>query len=976
MFDWDGTAVPDREADADALRELIERACALGLHLAIVSGTHLQNVDGQLRARPPGPGSLVLALNRGSEIYIVDADGPRLRERRRATPAEEQALSAAAQLAAERLGALGLGTQIVAARLNRRKLDLIPEPEWSDPPKARLPELVAAVTQRLNHAGLRGLRDAVRAAHQAALDVGLEDPRVTSDAKHVEVGLTDKSDSIRWIMEHLWECGVAPEQVLIAGDEMGPLGGLPGSDSLLLSGAAARATACSVGPEPGGVPDGVIRLGGGPARFALLLADQLRRRADGELPVQSHEPSWTVVLDSPPPHAERVHEALLTLADGHLGTRGSALLGGSGREPAVLMAGVYAGAGEESHLLSAPLWNQLAVERAGAGVALRVLDLHSGLVHERLADDGETEAVMFSSLARPCTTVLRARGEVPLQSATTALTQPPRVRCEAGADAELSWMISRRQPALIAAAAASELHRLRAGSRLDRVAFYAGSSTAVGDELTRALAGARVATGLGFDALLDEHRSAWAARWRRADVRIGGDPELQLAVRFGLFHLISSVADTGEAAVGARGLSGHGYRGHVFWDSDVYVLPFLAATHPDAARALLEYRIRRLPTALRAARALGRAGARFPWESGRSGRDVTPRRAPDRHGGWTQITTGELEEHIVADVAWAAACYTEWSGDRRFAEGPGRELILQCARWWASRAQLDDDGRAHIRDVVGPDEYHEHVDDNAYTNVMARWNLRRAAALPADALDSAERRRFLELAQALVDGYDPATGIYEQFSGFHRLEPLLISQLAQQRPVAADMLLGHARTAAAQVLKQADVLMLHYLVPDEVAPGSLAANLDFYEPRTAHGSTLSSGVHAALLARAGRVPEALRMLALTAAIDLRDIGGTTAGGLHLAAMGSVWRALSFGFAGLSPSGGRLRIDPLLPADWDSLELSVRFRSSDVHVLLAGDRATVSANPPIQALGPDGEPLVVGSRPQTFQITTAAERRTR
>ena len=258
---------------------------------------------------------------------------------------------------------------------------------------------------------------------------------------------------------------------------------------------------------------------------------------------------------------------------------------------------------------------------------------------------------------------------------------------------------------------------------------------------------------------------------------------------------MASVADAGEAVVGARGLTGRAYRGHVFWDSDVYVLPFLAATHPAAARAMLEYRVRRLPAALRAARAAGRAGARFPWESARSGEDVTPERLRDHRGELVPVLTGELEEHIVADVAWAATCYTDWTGDRAFAAAQGRELIVQTARWWTSRIELDPDGRGHLRGVIGPDEYHVGVDDNAFTNVMARWNLRRAAELGAGRADPPERRRWLELADAIVDGYDPQTGMYEQFAGFHALEPLLIAESAPQRPVAADMLLGHERVS-------------------------------------------------------------------------------------------------------------------------------------------------------------------------------------
>ncbi len=185
--------------------------------------------------------------------------------------------------------------------------------------------------------------------------------------------------------------------------------------------------------------------------------------------------------------------------------------------------------------------------------------------------------------------------------------------------------------------------------------------------------------------------------------------------------------------------------------------------------------------------------------------------------------------------------------DTAFADGAGRDLLVETARYWASRVRRDSDGRAHIDGVIGPDEYHELVDDNAFTNVMARWNLRRASAVANVA--EVERAAWLAVADALVDGYEPTTRVYEQFRGFADLEPILISEVAPRRPIAADLLLGAERTAQAQVIKQPDVLMLHHLVPDEVAPDSLSANLDFYEPRTAHGSSLSPAVHAALLAR-------------------------------------------------------------------------------------------------------------------------------
>ncbi|MDQ4097194.1 MAG: glycoside hydrolase family 65 protein, partial [Actinomycetota bacterium] len=476
--------------------------------------------------------------------------------------------------------------------------------------------------------------------------------------------------------------------------------------------------------------------------------------------------------------------------------------------------------------------------------------------------------------------------------------------------------------------------------------------------------------GQGFDRLLAEHRRAWAARWDAGDIVVEGDADMQLAVRFALFHLMGSVADTGEAAVGARGLTGTSYRGHVFWDADTFVLPFLAATHPTAARAMLEYRVRRLPAALDAAREMGRAGARFPWESASSGRDVTPLAARDRTGRIIPILTGQLEDHIVAEVAWAVNCYAEWTGDDEFALGPGLRVLVETARYWVSRMRVEGNGTAHIDGVIGPDEYHESVDDNAFTNLMARWNLRRAATavdalgFVAAGVEAAETHQWKQLADAVVDGWDPNTGVYEQFAGFNRLEPLIISEVAPRRPIAADVLLGVPRVQGAHVIKQADVLMLHHLIPDDVMPGTLEANLHYYEPRTAHGSSLSPSIHASLFARAGEFDKALEALRIASRIDLDDLTGSTAGGLHLATMGGLWQAFAFGIGGLRPRGGRLVVDPRLPPSWSGLEIRVCFHGVGVRVRFDHRALTIDADGPAGVIV-DGTPYTADSGTLTF-----------
>jgi trehalose/maltose hydrolase-like predicted phosphorylase len=463
----------------------------------------------------------------------------------------------------------------------------------------------------------------------------------------------------------------------------------------------------------------------------------------------------------------------------------------------------------------------------------------------------------------------------------------------------------------------------------------------------------RTAERQGIESLIGGQRAAWARRWAEMGIALDGDPELQRAIAFSLYHLDASIANQPEAPLGPRGLTGPSYRAHVFWDSECYVLPFFAATRPAAARAMLTYRARRIEPARQAAREAGFAGAWFPWESAADGRDVTPTWVHGDDAVPIRVWTGERELHVVSDIAWAVDHYVAWSGDARFAATDGLRILVETARFWASRLERDPDGSAHLRGVIGPDEYHELVDDNAFTNVMARWNLRAAAAAvrryagadrpgPAsrsDRPDPAELEDWEKVAGAIVDGYDPGTRIYEQFRGFHRLEPLRIAELTA-RPVPGDVLLGRERVAHAQVVKQADVLLLHHLVPDEVAPDSLIPNLDYYEPRTSHGSSLSPGAHALLLARAGRMDAALETLAMTAYMDLDDRSGKAAEGLHIPTMGALWQALAMGFGGIRPVGDALAIDPSLPARWNQLDIPLRFRGRRVRVTISDDRVIV------------------------------------
>ena len=395
----------------------------------------------------------------------------------------------------------------------------------------------------------------------------------------------------------------------------------------------------------------------------------------------------------------------------------------------------------------------------------------------------------------------------------------------------------------------------------------------------------------------------------------------------------------------------------------MFVLPVLAATHPAAARAVLEYRIRRLSAARERAAGLGFRGARFPWESASRGNDVTPTEGIDGRGEVVTIRTGELEEHITADVAWAAWQLAAWTGRWEFLEGAGRPLVIETARYWASRVRLDPAGVGHIDGVIGPDEYHEDVDDNAFTNQMAAWNMNRAADLVSRdgaAPERGESEQWRTLARALDDGYDPGTGRHVQFAGYDDLEPLLVAEVGPV-PLAADRVLGHGRVARTQVIKQADVLMGHHMIPDALERGSFVRDLDHYLPRTAHGSSLSPAVHAGLLARAGRLEEAVQLLDVTRRIDLHDSAGAAADGLHLAALAGLWQAVVLGFAGVrvtTPDDDALCVDPHIPTEWGELRITVQWHGARVRLRCRNDAVHVACSSDLRVrLGSDAPVLV-------------------
>jgi trehalose/maltose hydrolase-like predicted phosphorylase len=769
-------------------------------------------------------------------------------------------------------------------------------------------------------------------------------------------GTPDTPEAIWWAAGWLAERGITGGLILVvetAIDGRRPLGA---SRASLL----ARATTASIGDGARGLPPAVIHVGGGAARLLQILDVQLALRRDGRVPSIDLDPSWVVELPDEPA-MERVAEALGALTNGWAGSRGTREEAGPSAAPLFAANGTYT-VGPVPELLPGPRWDGLTIAPADAGddgpapQDHRVVDLRTGVLARW--DRCGLRTVRLLSMARPTALALRAEGPPERLGETTGLDSP------AGPGRDVTFERWRHRGADLARVgdpgaggitiAARDRAQVTGGRRtVERLAAWTTGQhrASGGDDLIDQL---EKLEGIGFDALLAEHRHAWSQRWADAEVHIEGAPGDELAARFAVFHLLGAAPDQGEAAVGARGVTGPAYGGHVFWDAEAFVLPALAAIRPAAARAMLEYRLRRLAPARAAAAQRGFRGARFPWESATDGTEVTPPQSRGHHGELLPVLTDDYEEHIVADIAWAACRYADWTGDAGFLDREGRPLLIETARYWASRIRCDD-GHGHLEGVMGPDEYHAVVDDDVFTNVMARWNLRRAAELVERTVGpTAETRTWRGLVDGLVDGYDVERGMYEQCAGYWQLETLLAAEIAPP-PVAADLLLGAERVAASQIIKQADVIMAHHLVPDEMVPGSLAADLAYYEPRTAHGSSLSPAIYAAQLARAGQPDEALALFRLAARLDLDDITGTTAGGLHLATFGGVWQALAHGFLGLHPDGATLRIDPCLPSAWDALALRLRFLGHPVGVRSDGDRVAIDCAEPLAVQVATGPP---------------------
>lgn len=478
---------------------------------------------------------------------------------------------------------------------------------------------------------------------------------------------------------------------------------------------------------------------------------------------------------------------------------------------------------------------------------------------------------------------------------------------------------------------------IAAGQRLalDKTTSYRTGDLAV----ERAAESVDGASEVGMVSLVEDHVQAWGRFWSIADIEIDADPETQQALRWALFQLHQASAQLHESGIPAKGVTGQAYEGHLFWDTEIFVLPFLAFTRPAAAAGLLRHRYAMLDAARERARVLSEDGALFPW------------RTIDGEEASAYFIAGTAQYHINAAIAYAIRQYVAITNDEELLWDIGVEMLVETARLWASLG-FQRDGAFHICGVTGPDEYTTMVDDNAYTNLMARMNLELAA-------DTAERmrekrpQRWEELARRLavtddeMEGwrrcaddmfvpYDDDLGITKQDEEFLAKKPFPFDDV----PADKYPLLLHFHPLVIyrhRVLKQADVVMAMLLLPEEFTPELRKANFDYYDPLTTGDSSLSVCVQSIVASQIGDTDLAMQYFRRALWMDLGDLQGNTTDGVHIASAGGVWMAIVYGFAGLSHNGDVVRFEPRLPLEWQGLRFQLRIQGITLWVDLDHER---------------------------------------
>ncbi|NQU17595.1 MAG: glycoside hydrolase family 65 protein [Candidatus Saganbacteria bacterium] len=454
----------------------------------------------------------------------------------------------------------------------------------------------------------------------------------------------------------------------------------------------------------------------------------------------------------------------------------------------------------------------------------------------------------------------------------------------------------------------------------------------------------------GIEKNMLKHFELREKEWQIADIVIKGDKKAQLGIRFNLYHLIIAKPHHDPTlSIAAKFLSGEGYKGHVFWDTEIFALPFYIYTFPEAAKNLLLYRYYTLPGAILNAKDYGYKGAKFAWESADDGIETTPRFGYSADGKEVRIFTGDEEHHIVSDVVHGLYNFYGATKDESFLYGKGAEIVFQTALFWLSRIERRR-GRYEVRKVIGPDEYHEHVDNNAFTNYLVMWHFIKAGELykkmekeaPAILKKLSKKikltKKHIEemrlVSKIIYFPYDQKTDIIEQFEGYFSLEDFIIKQYDKNGMAILPEKAKGLDLNKTRLLKQADVVLLTHLFADRFSPEVKKKNYYYYEKRTMHQSSLSFCVYALMGLEVGDHKKAYNYFMKTSLIDLTNSHKNTAHGIHAAATGGAWQMVVHGFAGMKVRRGVLCFDPWLPEKWKKLSYSCMWEGSILRVSLS------------------------------------------
>ncbi len=455
-----------------------------------------------------------------------------------------------------------------------------------------------------------------------------------------------------------------------------------------------------------------------------------------------------------------------------------------------------------------------------------------------------------------------------------------------------------------------------------------------------------------FPTLLKNHIKMWERLWEKADILIEGTENLQKNLRFNIYHMLACAHyDSGFSSIGARTLSGEGYRGHIFWDTEIFLMPFYLFNFPRVAKNMLLYRYRRLDQARELAQKEGFKGAKFAWESADTGEDETPEWSKDFDGTVIKIHTHQQEHHITADIARAVYNYYNTSGDEEFMKTCGYEMFFEAARFWASRVEYNKrKKRYEIKRIMGPDEFHKDVNNNAFTNIMAKWNLLTAyklfSALKKKRSLSKKLKQKLDLTEKETKDWKKIAAritinvnkkkVIEQFDGYFKLKNVALRRSDEDGIPLIPAQLKAKGLGKTQLVKQADVLMALYLLDQVFGLKTKVANYDFYIPRTVHKSSLSPSIHSILAADAGDLTRAYSLFKASLHTDISNHYGNTRDGIHAASSGGTWQAVVFGFAGIKIRTGKITVNPRLPKRWSRVAFSLAWKGEVIKFELTNE----------------------------------------